>query len=181
MITIGVIADTHIPDRSRALHPRIAAVFNDARVATILHAGDVSSPNVLKELETIAPVHAVQGNRDWLLLRQLPFKLTFEFTGMKIGMTHGHGKLARYLLDKVYYALRGYDHDHIIPWLLNTFPETDAIVFGHGHIPLNRRMNGQLLFNPGSPHVPKAGINPSVGLLYIQHKGEVLGEIIKLT
>lgn len=180
MITIGVIADTHIPDRARTLNPRIAAVFDDAKVVSILHAGDVSSPNVLKELETIAPVHAVQGNRDWLLLRHLPFKQTFEFNRAKIGMTHGHGKLARYLLDKVYYAFLGYNHEHIIPWLLNTFPETDVIVFGHGHIPLNCRINGQLLFNPGSPHVPKVGLTPSVGLLYIHDEVEFSGEIIKL-
>ncbi len=181
MITIGVIADTHIPDRAHALNPEITAVFKDASVSTILHAGDVSTPNVLKELETIAPVYAVQGNRDWLLLRQLPFKQTFEFKGIKIGMTHGHGKLARYLLDKVHYTIHGYNHEHIIPWLLNTFPETNVIVFGHGHISLNRRMDGQLLFNPGSPHVPKIGVTPSVGLLFIRDEGEVCGEIIELT
>ena len=181
MITIGVIADTHIPDRARALTPAVLDVFTEANVAAILHAGDISSPNVLQELETISPVYAVKGNRDWLLLRRLPFISILEFNGVKIGLTHGHGRLGKYLLDRLYYSIRGYNHEHIIPWLLHTFPDTDVIVFGHGHIPLNSTIERKLLFNPGSPHVPKTGLSPTIGLLHIQHDVQVSGEIIELS
>jgi hypothetical protein len=31
------------------------------------------------------------------------------------------------------------------------FPDADAVVFGHSHIPLHERDDGFQLFNPGSP------------------------------
>ena len=59
---IGVVADTHIPDRTRELP---AEIFDHLHgVDMILHAGDVSRQIVLDRLATIAPVIAVQGNRD---------------------------------------------------------------------------------------------------------------------
>lgn len=180
MAIIGVIADTHIPDRARALSPRIATEFYKAGVEMILHAGDVSSPEVLKKLQKIAPIYAVRGNRDLLLLRKLPFQLDFEINEVKIALTHGHGRMHKYFLDKIYYSIYGYNHEHLIPWLLEMYPQADVIVFGHGHIPLNRRINGQLLFNPGSANVPQKGYLPSIGLLYIPRDGPATGEIIEL-
>jgi predicted phosphodiesterase len=55
-----------------------------------------------------------------------------------------------------------------------------AIVFGHTHRALNHRVNGVLMFNPGSPHFPEVkNVPPSVGLLHIR-AGAVEGEIINL-
>jgi predicted phosphodiesterase len=31
------------------------------------------------------------------------------------------------------------------------FPDSDAVVFGHSHIPLHEEANGFQIFNPGSP------------------------------
>ena len=87
---IGVLADTHIPDRSRRLNPKIADIFRAAKVELILHAGDISIPRVLRKLEEIAPVHAVRGNRDLFWSANLPMHRVLEIEGNKIGMTHGN-------------------------------------------------------------------------------------------
>ena len=61
MITLGVLSDTHVPDKAPELNPQVAARFRQEMVSAILHAGDVTSPQVLKELKKIAPVHAVHN------------------------------------------------------------------------------------------------------------------------
>ncbi len=181
MVTIGVIADTHIPDRARRLNPRVLEIFQEVQVDVIFHAGDVSAPYVLHELEEIAPVHAVRGNRDWLLLSRLPMTLNLEYAGVSIGLTHGHGGWKNYLADRFYLLSHDYSHEMLLPRLLETFPHQKVIVFGHGHVPLNSWMNGKLLFNPGSPHFPHTKrITPSLGILQLSAGGEVKGEIIPL-
>ena len=56
---VGVISDTHIP-HFPALPEAVWQHF--AGVELIIHAGDLSILSVISELETIAPVVAVQGN-----------------------------------------------------------------------------------------------------------------------
>src|SRR5712692_8588346 len=57
--TIGVISDTHIP-HFKQLPQAVWQHF--AGVELIIHAGDLSVLSVIRDLETIAPVVAVQGN-----------------------------------------------------------------------------------------------------------------------
>lgn len=57
MITVGVISDTH-----GLLDRKVVKLF--AKVDHILHAGDIGTESVLRDLETIAPVTAVSGNCD---------------------------------------------------------------------------------------------------------------------
>jgi uncharacterized protein len=178
VITIGVVSDTHIPDRAPRLHPHVAAVFREAGVQAILHAGDVSTPATLKLLAEIAPVYAVRGNRDWFALSQLPFVRQLEWGGVKVGLIHGHGPLFNYMKDRMDYILRGYRLEMFVPRLLATFPEADVIVFGHTHRSLNHRVDGKLVFNPGSPHFPDPKTaEPSLGLLHISDGGRVEAEI----
>jgi putative phosphoesterase len=181
MITLGVLSDTHIPDRAPRLHPQIARLFQQAHVRAILHAGDISTPAVLEELRQIAPVHAVRGNRDWFMLRSLPGTLFLEYGGVPIVLTHGHGNLREYLVDKYRFIQDGYRLERYQPHLQATFPGARVIVFGHTHFALNLWSSGQLLFNPGSPHFPgdltKA---PSLGLLHIEAGGMVSSELISL-
>jgi predicted phosphodiesterase len=66
-IVIGVVADTHVPDRVNALHPDLLQELATREVDYIFHAGDCSTSCVLDELRAIAPVFAVAGNRDWFL------------------------------------------------------------------------------------------------------------------
>ncbi len=191
MLTLGVIADTHVPDRRSRLDPQALELFKARNVQAILHAGDVSAPGVLAQLEQIAPVYAVRGNRDWLWLRHLPAERALNFGGVNIGMTHGHFGWLRYLLDRPYYMLHGYRHERLTPRLLPRFPQAQVIVFGHGHLPLNEWRDGQLLFNPGSPHFPsETNLAPSLGFLHLREGNEgeaalwegkpVRGEIVKL-
>lgn len=181
LLTLGVISDTHIPDRARKLDRRILDIFQAASVSAILHAGDVSTPRVLVELGELAPVHAVRGNRDWLALPHLPYHCRLEYGGAKIGLTHGHGRWWNYFFDRIEYITRGYRLEMFQPRLVETFPDARVIVFGHTHRPLVHRVGEVLLFNPGSPHFPDIkSITPSVGLLHIQAGGEVVGELILL-
>jgi putative phosphoesterase len=178
---LGVISDTHIPDRARRLHPEILPFFKEARVDAILHAGDVSSPGVLQQLDELAPVYAVRGNRDWLLLGRLPLVQELTFEGVSFVLTHGHGRWRDYLVDKANYFLNGLQPERYQNRLLAAFPAARVIVFGHVHRPLNLWVGRQLLFNPGSPHFPDRDSHAlSIGLIGITAEGEVKGEIIRL-
>ncbi len=66
VIRVGVVADTHVPDRAIDIHPALIPQLKAAGVQRILHAGDVCAPSVLEQLGEIGPVTAVRGNRDWL-------------------------------------------------------------------------------------------------------------------
>jgi putative phosphoesterase len=178
-IVIGVISDTHIPDRARRLSAQVIPVFRNAQVNAILHAGDVSIPGVLEQLAQVAPVHAVRGNRDWLALGRLPGTLELNFGGVRIAMAHGHGLFWNYLIDRVDYLFNGYKLERFTPRLLASFPEARVIIFGHTHRPYQQWVDGKLLFNPGSPHCPINDTSgPTVGLLHINPLGEVASEII---
>ena len=73
---IGVISDTHIP-HFKKLPGAIWKHF--AGVELIIHAGDLSILRVIAELETIAPVVAVQGNIEHEeVVLKLPLKREIE-------------------------------------------------------------------------------------------------------
>jgi putative phosphoesterase len=181
LILVGVIADTHIPDRAPRLPVQILEFFQNAGVQQILHAGDISIPSVLEELNQIAPVTAVRGNRDWLFRKTLPWKTTLDLAGIQLGMAHGHGGLRSYVLDKFQYISSGYQFKRYYHLLARTFPEARIIVYGHTHRPENRWENGQLIFNPGSACCPSdPGQAPSLGLLHIYPQQQVRAEIIPI-
>lgn len=180
-ITLGLIADTHIPDRRSSLHPQILPAFKAAGVAAILHAGDICAPQVLERLETVAPVYAVRGNRDWVLLRHLPAARLLEFGGIRVAMAHGHGRWRNYFLDRVNYIFNGFQLERYTPRLLSAFTDAHVIVFGHTHRRLIQWAGGQLLINPGSPHVSEeVDQQGTLGLLHISDGGELKAEFIFL-
>jgi putative phosphoesterase len=131
---VAVISDTHMPRGHRALPS--ACVEHLEAADLILHAGDVAAESVLVELEAIGPpVVAVHGNVDEeALVRRLPAERTVEVEGARIAIVHDAGP-ARGRLER----LRG------------RFPDADAVVFGHSHIPLHELADGFQIFNPGSP------------------------------
>jgi putative phosphoesterase len=102
----------------------------------ILHAGDLVSIAVLELLESLGPpVHAVHGNVDEPEVRlRLPAVRVVGAEGARIVMTHdggpAEGRLAR---------------------MRRRFPDADAVVFGHSHLPLHEHARGFHIFNPGSP------------------------------
>jgi len=176
MVRLGVICDSHIPDRMRTLPPAMFETLTG--VDAILHAGDICVQRVLDALAELAPVYAVRGNRDLALRLPLDRELTFE--GVRLGLTHGHGGLGRYALEKFYGIFLGSYHTRFLRQVRRRFGRVQAVVFGHSHRPVNFVMNGVLMFNPGSLgtdyHEPHG---PSVGLLTIE-AGAVRGEIIRL-
>jgi uncharacterized protein len=181
MTTLGILSDTHIPDRVPELDVKILQTFRKAGVAAILHAGDVSVPRVIEELEQIAPVHAVRGNRDIFYLKQLPLQVKLNIDGVSIGMTHGHGTFSRYMIDKLQRAVVGKYAGKYVRRMLATFPTVDVIVFGHLHVPCNFRIDGKLLFNPGSTSYPfPRSYPPTFGLLHLEPGKEPRGEIIEI-
>ncbi|MEJ2598977.1 MAG: metallophosphoesterase family protein [Anaerolineales bacterium] len=180
-ITLGLIADTHIPDRRSSLHPQILATFKAAGVAAILHAGDICTPRVLERLGAVAPVYAVRGNRDWVLMRHLPATRLLEFGGVRVGLAHGHGRWRNYFLDRVNYMLNGFELERYTPRLLQAFADARVIVFGHIHRRLIQWSGGQLLINPGSPHVSEEpDRRGTLGLLHIGEDGAVNAEFVFL-
>jgi putative phosphoesterase len=175
---VGVIADTHVPQRLRRLPPGIAEAFEG--VTLILHAGDINSPQVLDELNRIAPVRAVAGNADppWW---KLPRSLVVEVDGCRIGLTHGNGGWRRYLVNKVRETLLGYNQRRYLRYARQAFPGVDVIVTGHTHRSHLAYLGGALLFNPGSvaPDYYTAD-GPTVGILYIE-AGVARAQVVPLS
>jgi hypothetical protein len=173
IVRVGVIADTHVPDRIKSLPARIFDLF--AGVDLILHAGDLCRPGILDELRAIAPVGAVQGNGDifYRTNHRLPKNLIVEIGPVKIGLTHGHGGLSDYVKEKIKFVATGaYRHSHYEQQAYYRFKragvEAQAIVFGHTHYPVCNQMDGVLIFNPG-PIGPdyKRREGPSIGWLTV--------------
>jgi putative phosphoesterase len=131
---IAVISDTHLPRGRRRLPDLCLEELR--RADLILHAGDIATVEVLDELEALGPpVRAVIGNVDEpALAKRLPDTQLVEADGATIAMIHdagpATGRLQRMRL---------------------RFPEADAVVFGHSHIPLHEERDGFQIFNPGSP------------------------------
>ena len=152
---VAVLADTHMRrDWKRTLPAPVAELVADADV--ILHAGDVIHGFVLEELAEYAPVHAVLGNNDGDLVGELPETLEIEIEGVRIGMVHDSGQ-ARGRAERLH----------------RLFPDCDVVVFGHSHIPWNETgVDGQLLFNPGSPTERRRQPHRTAGVLVVED-GEV--------
>ena len=132
---IAAISDTHLP-RGRRRIPD-ACLERLAASDLILHAGDISTADVLNEIEAIGPpVKAVHGNTDSHELRRtLPEQLEVRTPdGARIGMVHDAGPSTKRL-----------------ERMRARFPHANAVVFGHSHIPLHEERDGFQIFNPGSP------------------------------
>ena len=128
---IGLISDTHIPDRARVLPQNVIDAFSD--VELIIHAGDLTSMSVIEELERIAPVMAVQGNMDRANGLDLPKAKVIEAEGLRIGVIHGE-VYPRADSDQLLYLAKELD--------------MDILVSGHSHQPKIEQKEGKLLLNP---------------------------------
>jgi uncharacterized protein len=130
---IAVISDTHLPRGRRRIPDACLERLRSADL--ILHAGDFTTPEVLRDLEDIGPVAGVSGNVDSPALRQLlPEVRVVTADGARIAIVHDAGPAARRL-----------------ERMRRRFPDADAVVFGHSHIPLHQESDGFQIFNPGSP------------------------------
>lgn len=179
--TVGVLSDTHIPDRVRALHPAILPLFQAEQVCHILHAGDVSIGAVLEQLRAVAPVTAVRGNRD-IVARIPDMAQILTFGNARVALLHGHGGWLPYLWDKWKFLVYGYQRDRYLPLLRRCSQGAQVVVFGHTHFAEQFALDGRLVINPGSASCfGPDGRPPSVALLRIGADGAVQAEIVPLT
>ena len=149
---IAVLADTHVQMLEHLPKKIIDAI---STVELIIHAGDFTDVQVLKELEQLGGVKAVQGNMDSMELKTvLPVKEIVEIENKRIGITHGSGSPWG-IEERV---RKMFESDRI-----------DIIVYGHSHQSQNKVFDGILFFNPGKA-------TDSFGILTIN--GEAKGEII---
>lgn len=163
-VLLAVISDTHLPRGSRRLPD--ACVERLRTADAILHAGDIATPEVLAAIEALGPpVHAVLGNVDVpALAAVLPERRTVDVGQVRIGMVHDAGPSA----GRLERARR-------------MFPDCDAVVFGHSHIPLHESDpdGGFQIFNPGSPTDRRRQPRHTMGLARV--RGQDLGfEIVAL-
>ena len=150
MARLLVLADTHVvPGGRRQLPHAVYDLLEEADL--VLHAGDVTSPDLLHELRAFAPLEAVLGNNDHELVGILPETVTVEVDGYRIGMVHDSGlEPGR--------ATR----------MRRRFPDAHLVVFGHSHQPCDEEgADGQRLFNPGSSTWKRRAPTHTVGLLEV--------------
>jgi putative phosphoesterase len=139
-IVAGVISDTH-----GLLLPTAIKALRD--VDLIIHAGDIGNPEVLDELEFIAPVVAVRGNMDMIDgLRDLP-----ETEAVEVG-------------DVLLYVIHDIHRLDIAP----SEAGFNAVIFGHFHRPSVSEKDGVLYLNPGSASQPRRNYPASLALLHIR-------------
>ncbi len=149
--TVGVISDTH-----GLMRPEASAALAGSQL--IIHAGDVGSPEVLKQLADIAPVRAVRGNidaGDWA--KALPLTDVVEIGGVLLYVLHDVKQLD----------------------LKPRAAGFAAVISGHSHKPAQEMRDGVLFINPGAAGPRRFKLPVSVGRLVLSG-GTIQAQIIKL-
>ena len=139
---ISIISDTH-----GLLRPEALPLLRGS--AHIIHAGDIGAPEIIPELEKIAPVTAIRGNVDtqaWA--RRFPETEVVELGGLHIYVIHDANALD----------------------LNPKAAGFAAVISGHSHQPKQETKDGVLYFNPGSAGPRRFSLPISVGRLEIVDK-----------
>ena len=159
---IAIISDTHMPRRGRRLPATCVERLTHADL--IIHAGDLIALEVLSELRSYGDVVAVHGNVDNAAVRAaLPATAIVEAQGRRIAVIHDAGSAVGRLR-----RMRA------------RFPEADAVVCGHSHIPLHERArDGFQIFNPGSPTDRRRAPRHTMGIAQLRD-GELSFELVAL-
>ena len=159
---IAIVSDTHLPRGARVMPARCVELMR--RADLILHAGDFVAAEVLDRLEALGPpVTGVHGNMDSPdLRRRLPAQATVRAEGASIAVVHdagpSNGRLKR---------------------LRRRFPDVDAVVFGHSHLPLVAQSEGFQILNPGSPTERRRAPSHTMALGHVE-AGSLEFELIQL-
>ena len=143
---LGIISDTH-----GLLRPEVLEIFSG--VDLILHAGDIGSPELLAELEALAPVRAVWGNTDGFDIRRLvPEVIEMRLEGFDFLVVHGHQ-----LGSPTPEAL----HDR--------WPDAEIVIYGHTHRPLLVTVDQVVtVMNPGGAGARRFDLPASVGIMELE-------------
>jgi hypothetical protein len=136
---IGLISDTH-----GLLRPEALAFLGGSN--HIIHAGDITGPEILGPLEAIAPLTVVRGNNDrgaWATA--IPPTAVLRIGPVAIYVIHDLKELP---IDPALEGMR-------------------VVVAGHSHKPSQVERGGVLYVNPGSAGRRRFALPVSVGELLI--------------
>jgi len=160
---VGLISDTHVPVRARAIPRKVFAIFENADF--IVHAGDLVELAVVDELEQLAPVMAVHGNMDGPEVSDaLPKLNSLRVSDWKIGVMHDPNTLFGMGRMREIAKQNGFN----------------VFVYGHTHN-ANIKWEGKTLYvNPGSATNPTTFLNRSSVALLKVTRDVVVPEIIHL-
>ena len=158
---VGVLSDTH----GRLPEQAYAAL---ADCDHIIHAGDIGGPEIIRELETLAPVTAVLGNNDYA-----------EY-GSSVG------RFAKVRLDGVNFLVAHYPRDVRITATRSVVaagePIPDICIHGHTHAPrldFGRDVRpAQFIVNPGSVSRPRNNCQRSIAKIELD-KGRIISIVIE--
>ena len=148
---IGIISDTH-----GLLRPEAVELLRGSE--HIIHAGDIGAPEIISQLEKIAPVTAIRGNVDtqaWA--RRFAETEVVELNGLFLYMIHD---------------VNAIDLDPKAAGFA-------AVISGHSHQPKQETKDGILYFNPGSAGPRRFKLPISVGRMVIAD-GQLSAEILQI-
>jgi len=138
--TVGVISDTH-----GLLRPEAFRALEGSHL--IIHAGDIGKPEVLTQLETLAPVIAVKGNNDrgpWA--ESLSNTQSTTIQGHQIFVIHD---VTQFESDPIHSPFK-------------------VIISGHSHKPTVTEQNDMLFLNPGSAGPRRFSLPITVAKIHIE-------------
>lgn len=166
---IYVVSDTHVPERMAKLPQKFLDKIKPDDI--IFHAGDFVNWETFKELESLATLHAVRGNMDHSSIKDsLDKKKLVRLQGKRIGIYHGSGSPFG-LGERIYQEFKEKSEFGIL--------RPDVIIFGHSHLPYNKKKEETLLFNPGSLSGNLTSPFATYGVLTIEGN-DVWGEIFEI-
>ncbi len=143
MAIIGVISDTH-----GLLRPEACDYLQGSDY--IVHAGDIGSPDVVSQLQKIAPLSIVRGNID-----KSPWG--DEFPEIEVLKVDG----------KYLYILHRLEDLDIDPQAAGM----NVVISGHSHMPKEQWLDGVLYLNPGSAGPRRFKLPVSLARLTIADSG----------
>jgi putative phosphoesterase len=161
-MSIAIVGDTHLPKGNRRMPEQALELLRASDL--IVHTGDFTRLETLELFAELGPpLVAVAGNVDEpALAERLPETTSFTVgDDLRIALVHDagprKGRLAR---------------------MRRRFPEADAVLFGHSHIPLLERADENdprsfQIFNPGSPTERRRAPRHSMGIAEVSPRGDL--------
>lgn len=140
MKRIGIISDTH-----GLLRDEVKAYLKECDM--ILHAGDINSGAVLKELNRIAPTFPVRGNADKEWADNIPVTRVVEVNHNRIFMIHNQKQIQE--------DVSAYD----------------LVVYGHSHKYEEKGTGGTKWLNPGSCGPRRFHLSITMAILTVEEDG----------
>jgi uncharacterized protein len=156
-----VISDTHL--HSHHGLPRV--LLSEMEGADlVVHCGDFTSEEVYRFLDEHFSLSAVTGNTDCRGIREeLPEQRILDCEGRRVGIMHGWGSPVR-LAQRV----------------KERFGREDLILFGHSHVPFHEKLDGTILFNPGTASAFALKLQKTYGRIEINADG-IRCEILRVS